>query len=210
MIPGTKVSQLAATHIGQAESPLGSNRGTFVEACQRATFLAGTGWPWCAAFVCYVAAQAGVRLSYASASANGLADHYVSQGCAVSINHAHGGDVADFNIGSGHTAIIEAVDLEHGVVHTIDGNWGDRVERVVHPISSIRRIWRIPGVAAQGPAPHKPKLPPWVVATSAHGHRKIVFRASTKKGLLRWLRHHTIERIAPNGVTITRAKRTRR
>jgi hypothetical protein len=38
---------------GVREIPQNSNRGPRVEEYQRATWLDGTGWPWCAAFVCW-------------------------------------------------------------------------------------------------------------------------------------------------------------
>lgn len=38
---------------GVREVPKDSNRGTRVQEYQSATWLDGTGWPWCAAFVCW-------------------------------------------------------------------------------------------------------------------------------------------------------------
>ena len=38
---------------GVREFPANSNRGKRVEDYQAATWLTGTGWPWCAAFICW-------------------------------------------------------------------------------------------------------------------------------------------------------------
>jgi hypothetical protein len=51
--------QAAESQVGTTESPLGSNRGARVQSYQSSTALGGTGWPWCAAFVCWVWQQAG-------------------------------------------------------------------------------------------------------------------------------------------------------
>jgi hypothetical protein len=68
-------------------------------------------------------------------------------------------------------------------------------------------VWRIPGVDDSPPAP-KVKLPPFVVSTSADGRRKILFRAETKRRLTGWLLRHVLFKLAPNGITITRARHT--
>lgn len=47
------LADIAEGEIGTSERPRGSNSGQEVEAYQAATDLDGTGWPWCAAFVCW-------------------------------------------------------------------------------------------------------------------------------------------------------------
>jgi len=49
-----RIVELAAAEVGVREVPRNSNRGPRVEEYQRATWLDGTGWPWCAAFVCWL------------------------------------------------------------------------------------------------------------------------------------------------------------
>lgn len=49
-----RIVELAAAEIGVREVPRNSNRGSRVEEYQRATWLNGTGWPWCAAFLCWL------------------------------------------------------------------------------------------------------------------------------------------------------------
>ena len=201
MTTGAHIVEIAVGFKGKHEEPMGSNTGPFVEKCQHATFLAGTGWFWCAAFICYVAKEAGVPLAYNSASAHGLADHHAST--KQTLASAMPGDVCDWNIGDGHTSIL--VSKQGTSVTTIDGNWADAVSQVDHPTSELRGIWRIPGVD-NTPGPPKPTLPPFVVATAAAGGRKLLFRAQSKQRLINWLMHHVLFKIAPNGITISRAK----
>lgn len=51
MTKGDEVVKVALAEVGVTEVPLGSNSGPRVRQYQAATELAGTGWPWCAAFV---------------------------------------------------------------------------------------------------------------------------------------------------------------
>jgi hypothetical protein len=194
MATGKLIVTTAENWKGQHEVPMGSNTGTFVIACQHSTFLGGTGWPWCAAFVCHVAAKAGVPLAYNGAGAHDLANHHTAT--KKTFVEAQPGDVVDFNIGSGHTGIL--VSKEGNSVTTIDGNWADAVTQHVTPVYQVRGFWRIPGVSGQAaPAPRKP--PAWVVTTGASGHKKVFRR---KKGLIHYLQTH----VFPNGITIHRPK----
>lgn len=205
-VTGAMVVRQALSHRGETEHPPHSNQGEFVELCQRATFLSGTGWPWCAAFICLIAKQVGRPLSYPSASAHGLGSHY---GLITDHHRWEPGMVVDFNIGTGHTGVLVSVEGEF--VKTVDGNWSDSVEEHLSPLSQVRGVWAIPGViyAQTHATSPPPKLPPFVVATSAHGHRKIVFRAQKKAGLVAWLTGNNLARLFPNGITIKRAKTAR-
>lgn len=201
-VPGNQVALEAAKYLGRAEDPSGSNTGPFVIKCQRCTFLAGTRWPWCAAFVCFIAAKLGVPLAYNSAGAHDLANHHTAT--RQTIESAMPGDVCDWNLGSGHTSILEAKGAASWT--TIDGNWGDKVARVAHPLSELRMVWRIPGVSDAAPVPKPPRLPRFVITTSASGHRKVLYRTDSKRGLYKWLAAHNIAGFA-NGITISRARR---
>lgn len=46
--------ELARKELGVLEQPKNSNRGARVQQYQAATWLDGTGWPWCAAFICWL------------------------------------------------------------------------------------------------------------------------------------------------------------
>jgi len=56
--------KLARSQIGVREVPMDSNRGERVEDYQAATWYAGTGWPWCAAFICWLFREAGAPDSW--------------------------------------------------------------------------------------------------------------------------------------------------
>lgn len=53
--PLRSLAIIAESQIGKHE--VGTNTGSDVIRYQRATNLEGTGWPWCAAFVCWCVAQ---------------------------------------------------------------------------------------------------------------------------------------------------------
>jgi hypothetical protein len=48
-----KLIDIAAKEVGIVETPRNSNTGPRIVEYQRATTLGGTGWPYCAAFVCW-------------------------------------------------------------------------------------------------------------------------------------------------------------
>lgn len=56
--------RLATSQLGIREVPTDSNRGERVEAYQAATWYGGTGWPWCAAFLCWLFREAGAADSW--------------------------------------------------------------------------------------------------------------------------------------------------
>lgn len=49
---GEVLADVALTQVGIREVD-GSNSGPHIQKYQRATWLDGTGWPWCAAFICW-------------------------------------------------------------------------------------------------------------------------------------------------------------
>jgi hypothetical protein len=77
-----KALEAAESQIGTTESPMGSNRGARVQEYQSSTTLAGTGWPWCAAFVCWVWQQAG----YDAALIRRIASPSTAAMCATARN----------------------------------------------------------------------------------------------------------------------------
>ena len=50
---GLQIARIAEGEIGVLEVPRDSNRGERVQEYQAATWLDGSGWPWCAAFICW-------------------------------------------------------------------------------------------------------------------------------------------------------------
>lgn len=61
MISASAILRVAEDEVGVVEVPLGSNRGPRVEEYQASTYLPGSGWPWCGAFVCWVWQEAGLE-----------------------------------------------------------------------------------------------------------------------------------------------------
>tara|TARA_R110000772_G_scaffold57025_1_gene129450 strand:- start:4188 stop:4811 length:624 start_codon:yes stop_codon:yes gene_type:complete len=55
-----KLVAFALKEVGVKERPKNSNRGKRVQEYQSSTWLDGSGWPWCAAFICWLCKEAGV------------------------------------------------------------------------------------------------------------------------------------------------------
>jgi hypothetical protein len=125
---------IAASQIGQAETPDGSNNGPAISMYRTATVGAMAGEPWCAYFASWVARQAGVPLGdqgqgfgavsqiWSWAQAHGRA---VSNGPGVVPKP---GDLIVF--GSEHVGIVDRV-LPNGDIQTIEGNYSNKVSQVV-------------------------------------------------------------------------------
>ena len=160
---------------GVREIPDGSNTGPDVLAYQRATWLSGTRWPWCAAAANYWWREAGYTFPDRSAGAWDLVDRAVRNGWGVEVPVARAlpGDLVAFRFGSGHIALFERHDAKKQVVHTVDGNVSNRVQRTVRSTSTIYRV--VHPLAQPGPLPLPVKPPLYEVVTSASGTRQVVF-----------------------------------
>lgn len=121
----------AARFVGTVEKPAGSNRGSSIDAWQRASTPNMTGYAWCGAFVGACLRAAGVqgivgsRIIYtpsiyadAKAGINGLAK-------LVSVEDARAGDLVLFNFPGGnsvdHVGIVTGSYTSKGLP-TIEGN----------------------------------------------------------------------------------------
>lgn len=197
--------------LGVRESPFGSERGPLqvrnpdggVDFFQAHDFVAGFGYPWCAAFWLTCWEEAGHIFPYRSPSAHALGNWANQHGWARSIQYLIPGDGCDWNEGSGHISMFESYDHVHGLVHTIDGNWNNQVSRATHRVGNLRVGIHVPETGVKPPAPK----PYFVIATSVNGHRKVLFSqyATQKKvlGILpRLLKHWGM-----NGITIKRSKK---
>lgn len=196
-----RVVKFMQDNIGKRENPPGSNTGSFVRSCQAATWLAGTRWPWCVATWVKACAVAGIKLPYRGAGAYTLLAWYRKHlpKWVVPLRQAKPGSAVILNIGAGHLAVLEKPYRGGKYVHTIDGNWGDKVSRVAHPASLVRGC--VDPVEGGVVPPAKP--PVFDVVTSASGHRKLVYSSSAKavgKKLPKLLNRF-------GGLTITRRKR---
>jgi hypothetical protein len=190
-------------NLGQHEVPMGSNTGTFVLSCQRATWLGGTRWPWCCATIIKAWTVAGLPVPWRGAGAYALLDWYRSHlpKCVVPLSKARTGSAVIFNIGSGHVAMLAKPysETEPNVV-TIGGNEGDAVREVTRRATEVRGVVDPAELGTVAPA-KPPKV--FEVVGSVSGHKKIVFVSGAKgvsKKLPQLLNHF-------GGVTIRRRKK---
>lgn len=126
MVSAGAVIAIAERELGVTEDPRGSNSGARVRRYQAATHLAGTGWPWCAAFVEWVWEQAGLRDTAADPSTWWFWKRAEARG---EIGPPRPGGAIIWP--GTHTGLVVAVDRAAGVVHTIEGNTNDQVARRV-------------------------------------------------------------------------------
>ena len=95
---------------------------------------ANTSTPWCCIFQSWVLSWAAIPTHYAWVS--GLFDNYRSNGKTFSPQEARPGDLVAFDYDNGgpraydHIAMVEAV-VPEGLV-CLNGNWQNRVQRVLH------------------------------------------------------------------------------
>jgi hypothetical protein len=154
------------------EIPSGSNNGPDVNKYQHATWLkvpapGAMGWPWCVAFWQWCTAQAGLNMPWKSAGAYDVLAWAQKNGFATT--HPIPGDAVVFNIGKGHLSIFDRI--EGDTVHTVDGNWGDRVTPVAHKLSEVRGYVHVP----EQPVSIVVKKPTFEVVTSASGTAQVVY-----------------------------------
>jgi CHAP domain-containing protein len=196
-----RVIAQAKRELGVAEHPAGSNSGSRVRQYQAATFLGGSGWPWCAAFCCWCWREAGRPLPYRTASAYGMLNWARGAGWARSSSQLVPGDLVVFNVGSGHIGIFER--WEGSTIHTIDGNHNNMVARAARPHSSVAGGIHVPEQPTQ---PKRPVSEPfWVIATSESGHRQLLFtKFATEAKVLNKILPPLIRKYGKAGLTITR------
>ncbi len=166
-----KVVNVARGELGVRERPDGSNTGPEIVGYQRATFLGGTGWPWCVAFWQWVCQEAGAPFPYRGAGAYNLLDWARAHGRATSSPEA--GDAVIFNTGAGHLGVFVKFD-DDGNVITIDGNVSNMVAQKTRPRSLVRGY-----VSVELPKADKPPVKPagpkvFEVVTSESGTEKVV------------------------------------
>ncbi len=123
---GDRIVRWARGQVGVVEAPPGSNTGTRVRWYQSHTFLGGTGWPWCAAFVCTAWIENGFPFPYRSAGAWDFIDGARNRGYGVSPDQLRPGDAVAYRQGKGHINLFLA-DAGGGRIETIGGNESDSV-----------------------------------------------------------------------------------
>ncbi len=166
--------RIAKTQVGTFEKPKNSNTGPEVEGMyQRSTWLSGTGWAWCAAFVCYLfktaAAKPGMQYSFKLPKTAGAFDFenwananskYVEV-FKPPFTKILPGDVIIFDFSHIGLAVGE---ISGGKVPCIEGNTdasgsreGGGVYNKNRSLSLIKRVLRIKGNPNLINDPNKPK-----------------------------------------------------
>lgn len=180
--------RVAAVEIGVHESPAHSNSGEMVRQFQAATFLGGSGWPWCVAFVQWCFAHARVPFPYRSAGAWDL-NRWARQ-----VGWAHStplpGDVAIWGPGcgmsQGHGSIVEKV--IGGQIHSIDGNVSDSVARRVRSRSccfGATPFVRHPGLRGAKGTPLV--VPPAEILVGSDGEEGVPVKVSRTKAVRQYV-----------------------
>jgi len=124
---------LARAEIG-VEEVNGTNSGKRVKEYQAATSLCGTGWPWCAAFVCFIVREAMKNLGIketakfkrpSTASAWGFESWSRAQDKTTNTKKPHDGDIIAGDIvvfTFSHIGIATSSPNKAGYVDTVEGN----------------------------------------------------------------------------------------
>ena len=129
----TEIVRLATKEIGVQEVN-GTNSGKRVKEYQAATSLGGTGWPWCAAFICFIVRNAMANLGITetakfkrptTASAWGFEEWSCAQDKTTNTKKPHdggivAGDIVVFTFS--HIGIATGSPDRSGYVPTIEGN----------------------------------------------------------------------------------------
>lgn len=156
---------------GVAEVPPGSNTGPRIREYQAATWLGGTGWPWCVAFALWCWQRAlGRPLPYRGAGAYAWLDWARGAGWALPSHNPRlwqPGDLVVFALGAGHMGLLRRP-VSDGIVSTVDGNVADAVRLRDRSLTLVRGVIR---VRVEPTRPVKP--PMWEVVTSESGHKVI-------------------------------------
>lgn len=149
-----KLVALASAEVGVREEPMDSNRGKRVEEYQAATWLDGSGWPWCAAFICWLFKRAGVPESWRprTAGAWDFENWARKSGGQAELlkpgrHRIKAGDIVVFRFS--HIGLAEK-DQRGDAVETIEGNTdasgsreGGGVYRKIRKVSQVRSMIRV-------------------------------------------------------------------
>ena len=138
---GLRALQDAAGELGVTEQPPGSNDGPRIADYRSAVAGSYAGAPWCAYFVSWAAAQAGVPIGEGGrglGSVEGIAAWAGGAGRLVS--DPQPGDLILF--GGRHVGIVERVNPD-GTIATIEGNSADGVHRRTHPAGEATGFVRL-------------------------------------------------------------------
>jgi hypothetical protein len=128
---GARLLAAAETQVGQSEQPPGSNDGPAIATYRSAVPGSRAGDPWCAEFVSWAAAQAGAPLGDGGTgfrSVAALTSWAALTGRLLPAGSTpQPGDLILF--GDRHVGIVQAVE-PNGTIDTVEGNYGNAVQRV--------------------------------------------------------------------------------
>lgn len=159
--------------VGEQEHPMGSNRGPFVQSCQAATWLGGTGWPWCVATWVKAWTVAGRKLPYRGAGAYEFLRWHQQHlpGWVRPLEKARPGAAVILNVGAGHLAMLNKP-WKHGEkVNTVNGNVHDSVDYVEWDPHLVRGVVDPPEDIGVVPPAKKPR---YEIVTSESGHAVLI------------------------------------
>ena len=122
------VVDIALKEVGTKEKPMGSNSIKYND-WYYGKKVSGSSYPWCSAFVSWVADKAGIPKDVIpkTASVNALYNAVKKSGKEVTdISKAQPGDIAIFGSDkSTHTGLVQ--DFSNNQLHTVEGNSSDQV-----------------------------------------------------------------------------------
>lgn len=196
-----RVVRQAVEDLGVREVPLGSNTGPRVREMQANTWLAGTGWPWCAAAVCTWYEEAGRALPFPTAGAWDMGNRGRAAGWVTSRPVA--GDIVTFSFGAGHVAIF--LGFVNGQVRSIDGNADHMVKECRRPSSQVREYVHVPDDDEPAlPVPPALTKPPVFQVVRGQGEKTRVIYTGNWKGATASAR-----RLLAKGATAVRIRKRR-
>lgn len=128
---GQRALSIAQAQVGQAEVPPGSNDGPSIATYRTATDGAYAGAPWCAYFVSWAFAQAGMPLGEEGqgyGAVEQIRDWAARTGHLIPAGALpQPGDIVLY--GGRHVGIVESVNAD-GSLNTVEGNYQHKVSRV--------------------------------------------------------------------------------
>lgn len=130
----------ACNWVGHGEQPKGSNRGPLPDRCLEYVGYA-LGNPWCAAFACYMAFRVGIKNGPKTASTGAIYEWGRRNHKVLDPKEVRAGDLGlvrdnTSKTGFRHTVIVRKV-LPFGMVMTIEGNYGDTVQKGLRRMSTM-------------------------------------------------------------------------
>ena len=141
---GQNIARKALLHVGDRESPLGSNSGEFVDKVLDYVGLTSPN-PWCAAFACWVVYQVLLEMSIytdyhpKTGSTHELLKWGEDNGCIVTSPQVGDLGCIIFDSSHGHTVICVGP-YNNDNVQTVEGNENDRVSSRQRRINSCRWV----------------------------------------------------------------------